>query len=47
MGLTNAKLILKNSRDPNLQAVEVVLVPKTRTLDVNPENPNIAGSSAK
>lgn len=67
MGLSNAHLILKNPRQPDLAAVEVdalddtgsvhlcipehvriqLVIPNTRTVDVNPGSPNIATSIVK
>jgi len=76
MGLTNAKLVLKNPRRPDLQPLEVAALadtgsvflcipphvqiqlgleevekreatPRTRTVDVNPNSPNIASGIVK
>jgi len=57
MGLVNAKVTLKNPRQPNLAPIEVdaladsgmdlVIIPSTRSLEVNPKSPNIASSIAK
>ncbi len=44
MGLVNGKLLLKNPRLPDL---DLIIIPKTRTLDVNPDSPNIASSIVK
>ena len=30
-----------------MEDMDLVLIPKTRTLDVNPENPNVAGATVK
>lgn len=54
MGLVYAKVVLKNPRKPDLEPMEInvledmdlVVIPSTRKLDVNPNSPNIAVSVA-
>jgi hypothetical protein len=56
MCLVYAKLVLANPRRPELQPIEtdalvedmdLVIIPKTRTVDVNPASPNVATSVVK
>jgi len=42
VGLVNGKLLLRNPRRTDL-----IVIPKTRSLDVNPDSPNVASSIAK
>jgi len=63
MGLVNAKVLLSNPRQADLNVVEsealadagaipmedmdLVVIPRSRTIDINPESPNLAISIAK
>ncbi len=63
MGLVNAKVLLSNPRQPDLNVVEseafadtdaipmedmdLVVIPRSRTFDINPDSPNMATSIAK
>jgi hypothetical protein len=42
VGRVNGKLLLRNPRRTDL-----IVIPKTHSLDVNPDSPNVASSIAK